>query len=95
MLMKMDYRTTLDIDTNDKEFIGRVVEKIIRCRNLKDFYIEPSKFKGFHIILFCNKKCDICRMCYDDSRRFAYDQNRPEYATNILFDEKEIINNES
>ena len=92
----MDYRTTLDIDTNNKEFIVRIISKIIiNCKvlskNLIDYRIKDSALKGVHITLFCNRKCDICRMCYDDFRRFAYDQNRPEWAKNILFDKKEII----
>ena len=33
MLMKLNYRTTLDIDNNNKEFIGRILEKIGSCKN--------------------------------------------------------------
>lgn len=91
----MSYRITLDIDTNNKDFITRILEKINKCKNLKYSYTRPSSCKGVHIILFCFIKCDICRMCYDDARRFAYDQNRPEWAKNILFDKKEIINIET
>lgn len=90
----MFYRTTLDIDTNNKEVVGRILGKIGNCKNFKNIKIHESKCKGYHIILFCNIKCDICRICYDDFRRFAYDQNRPEYAKNILFDEKEVIEDE-
>ena len=85
------FRTTLDIDTNNKEIIERVFKKISKCKNLKEFYVKPSGFKGYHFILFCDKKCDVCRLCYDDSRRFAYDQNRPPFAQNILFNKIEEI----
>ena len=83
------FRITLDIDTNNKEFIKRVLEKIIKsCKFLSNFNVRHSAFKGFHIVLFCERKCDICRMVYDDFRRLAYDLNRPEYARDILFSEE-------
>lgn len=91
----MLFRTTLDIDKNDKEYVGRILEKIGNCKNFINLKIYESKSKGFHIILFCNKKCDICRMVYDDSTRFYYDSYRPEWARNILFDKTEEINNEN
>ena len=88
------FRTTLDIDTNNKEFIGRILSKIIQCKHLIEYKIKESNLKGYHVILFCDKKCDVCRMCYDDQKRFNFDQNRPDYLQNVLFDEV-IINNES
>jgi len=83
------YRNTLDIDNNDKYLIKKMIQKIRRCKNLVKVKIKPSELKGIHIILFCSIKCDICRLVYDDYRRLAYDENRPEHAKNILFDIKE------
>ena len=89
--MKLSFRTTLDIDTNNKKFIKRLKDKITLCKNFEYFEIKLSKCKGFHVILFCYIKCDICRMVYDDSKRFYYDSYRPEWARNILFDKTEEI----
>jgi len=94
------FRKVLDIDLTSKysklpvkseDEIDFMIEKIAECKNFIDLKIKPSMFKGFHIILFCSVDCDICRMCYDDDKHFAYDMNRPEYARNILFDKKEKI----
>ena len=87
------YSCTLDIDKNDKDFISRIEKKIINCEYLHYLEKRPSAFKGYHFLLECLKKCDICRIVYDDFRRLAYDLNRPYYARNILFD-KEIYPNE-
>lgn len=87
------FRTTLDIDTNDEDFINKIFQKIVLCKYLYSLTKKFSAFKGVHIILICHKKCDICRIVYDDFRRLAYDSNRPEYARNILFD-KEIYPND-
>ena len=94
------FRTTLDIDftskwsrlkPKDKEFIKKIIDKISECPFLFQLKFRLSSSKGCHIELFCNKNCDICRLCYDDDRRFSYDQNRPEWARNILFDAIEDI----
>lgn len=83
---------TLDIDTTDKEVIAHILGKIIYyCPHIKDFDYKFSSSKGLHLILFCSEKCDLCRLVFDDFRRFAYDQNRPKYAQNILFDKKEFL----
>ena len=87
----MIFRTTLDIDSTDKDFIVYILKKIFSCKFCIDLCFYDSSFKGIHIIIFCLKKCEICRFVFDDFRRFAYDSNRPEYARNILFQEKEII----
>lgn len=86
------FRTTLDIDTNDKEFVGRILTKISNCKDYVRLIIYESKCKGYHVILFCKKECDVCRLVFDDSTRFYYDSFRPEFARNILFDKIEEIN---
>jgi len=83
------FKSTLDIDTTDKEMIRRTAQKIVLCPYLVEITIKPSNSKGYHFILNCFIKCDICRLCYDDIIRFAFDCKRPEWARNILFDKKE------
>jgi len=85
------YRSTLDIDKNDKVFINYIEKKIKRCIFLEEFKKRDSSSKGVHIIIKCSIKCDICRFVYDDFRRFAYDQQRKPEEQNILFNEKEYI----
>lgn len=89
--MEKRFRTTLDIDTNNKDFIEHTIKKILNCKYCDELFCNDSSFKGIHIIVYCTKICEICRFVYDDFRRFAYDSNRPYYARNILFQEKEII----
>lgn len=83
------FKSTLDIDINDKETVCRIAQKIVSCPYLVEIEIKPSHSKGVHIILNCFIECCICRLCYDDFHRFAFDCKRPEWARNILFDKKE------
>lgn len=93
------FRKVLDIDLisgkyskeipKTKNDLNRIIQKItVLCSDFLYHKFEWSSFKGCHIILFCQKDCDICRMCYDDDKHFAYDEARPEYARNICFTEK-------
>lgn len=82
---------TLDIDHNNKEQITKIYNKIIKCRNLTEIDIEFSELKGVHIKLWCNQNCEICRIVFDDETRFHYDQYRPEYSQNVMFDTKEQL----
>lgn len=82
---------TLDIDTNDVNKIQHIVLKISQCKNILRMKTEPSFQKGFHIKLFCKNNCEICRLVFDDTTRYFYDQFRKEESQNVLFDEKEFI----
>lgn len=85
------FRSTLDIDTNDKSVLTHILCKITGCQQLVVIGKRYSYTKGLHIILFCKIQCDICRFCFDHYVRFVFDQNRPDYARNILFAKKESI----
>lgn len=87
------YISTLDIDSNDKELIKRICYKFCCCLYIHDFEFKHSTSKGCHFILKCYIECDKCRLVFDDFRRFAYDQYRPEWAKNILFNKKEFLKN--
>ena len=81
---------TVDLDFNDKEKVGRIIQKIRRCPFLLAGWIrESSSGNGYHIKLYCSIKCDLCRMVFDDSFRYYADQYRPEYRQNILWNYKE------
>ena len=82
---------TIDVDTNDKETIDRILYKINKCIHLKFLSYKPSLQKGFHFKMFCDIKCEICRICYDDDIRFSYDNFRPAYSQNVMFDTKEFF----
>jgi hypothetical protein len=79
---------TIDIDTTDKETIFYTVSNILnmnrRFHCLAKIYINPSSLKGYHIKLYCKKKCDICRMVFDDDIRYFYDQFREIESQNVL-----------
>lgn len=94
------FRKVLDIDLTSKysrlppkseDEIDFMIQKIVKCPFFDDLKIKLSSHKGFHVILFCRVDCDICRICYDDEKHYAYDMNRPEYARNILFSKKERV----
>lgn len=94
------FRKVLDIDFTSKysnkpilgkDHIIKIFSKLLLCKNFDHLKFFWSSFKGCHIILFCKKNCDICRMCYDDDKHFNFDEKRPEYARNIVFDKKEKV----
>jgi hypothetical protein len=87
------FKSTLDIDTTDKEFLKRTIGKIVLCNYLIDLQIKSSDSKGYHVTLLCFMDCPICRLCYDDTKRFAFDCKRPSWAKNIFFDKKEYLKN--
>lgn len=92
---------TIDLDihpnyiTEGKEILSRVIRFISNCessliiKNPKD-----SDSKGYHIEFYCKKDCDICRLLFDDSKRYMEDFNRLEERKNVLFDAKHIKINE-
>lgn len=82
---------TIDVDSTDKKNLENIICKILKCEYLLKMLYEPSKRKGFHIRMFCNKNCDMCRLLFDDSTRFYFDQFRPESLQNILHQETELI----
>lgn len=79
------FRTTLDVDTNDKETIKRITDKIFDCEHIFEVNKKPSNLKGYHFILKCFIECDVCRMCFDDQKRFNFDMARPTHLRNVLF----------
>lgn len=90
---------TLDLDTTDKEIINRILHKILTCDSLIKLNYEPSKRKGYHFRLWCVKKCDRCRLVFDDAVRFQYDLMRNFESRDVLAQESEfhlikIVNDE-
>lgn len=95
------FRKVLDIDLISGKYsksipkseseIEHCIEKMAKCPFFVDLKISLSSFKGFHVILYCSIDCDVCRMCYDDDKHYAYDMARPKYARNIVFSKKEKI----
>lgn len=82
---------TIDLDTNEKETVNRIIEKIINCNDLIEIEISDSLQKGKHLILWCITNCEKCRLVFDDSVRYAYDQYRIKSSQDVLFDEKEFF----
>lgn len=88
----MNTYNTLDIDTDNKEFLEHVTLKVSQCKNIQKMNVELSETKGFHIRLWCNMDCDLCRFVFDDVIRYAYDQFREPFSRNVLFNKKEFFN---
>ena len=81
------YYQTIDLDYCDKEGTERILHKILGRFCCQGAAVKPSAHKGFHIILFCSKKCDECRFVFDDTERFRRDMKRPDRRRNVLFHE--------
>jgi len=80
---------TIDLDYCDKETLKRIVYKIKKCKYLLYIEVKDSNYKGYHIKLFCSKDCDLCRLVFDDDKRYFADiTNRFPFEQNILWDNK-------
>ena len=88
---------TIDLDiypnyiTNGKELLNKVFNFIINCNGCEK--IEPVKdsdSKGYHLIFYCNRDCELCRLLFDDSKRFMMDYDRFEQRKNVMFDDKHV-----
>lgn len=93
---------TIDLDihpnyiNNGKAILNKIISFISNCEGCLG--IEPPKdsdSKGYHIIFYCNKNCDMCRLLFDDSKRFMMDYKREENRKNVMFDAKHIKLNEA
>ena len=81
------YYNTIDLDGIDKNELGHIVEKIYRKKCCKTIEVRDT-FKGYHLIIYCRKDCDLCRLLYDDQNRYTMDLRRPKHLRNILWTEK-------
>jgi len=93
---------TIDLDihpnfiTDGKILLNKVVNFIINCESC--LLMKPPKdssSKGYHLFFICKKDCDICRLLFDDSKRFMMDYDRIEERKNVMFDAKHIKLNET
>jgi hypothetical protein len=88
---------TIDLDGTkifpmNKDSAQRIIDKICLCKNLIKIQLKPSCSKGYHVLMLCSKDCDLCRLLYDDQKRFSIDLNirKPEFR-NLLWDKKEPL----
>jgi hypothetical protein len=90
--LDLDYEVSLnDIELScTKELADKITLKIAKCKySVKIQEPQLSNKKGYHIEFYCTKsKCDLCRMQFDDIRRFEMDKNRPIECTNLIWDSK-------
>ena len=92
-------RITIDLDSYIMLKYGLDYSKIIKkithyCKHVYKFEAETSpSMNGQHIIVWCKREnCPICRLVWDDTHRYEYDQRRPEHTQNVLFSSYETRN---
>jgi hypothetical protein len=87
---------TIDLDinpripNNDNHLLEKIVEKISLCEYSYFIQVLDSNSKGYHILFYCSKNCDLCRFVFDDDKRYSLDVERPEWRQNIMFDIKGV-----
>lgn len=94
---------TIDIDLNPinpyhgKDYVNRIVMLICRCTSCLGVQIKDSDSKGYHLFVYCkeNSNCDLCRLVFDDSKRYMNDFDRIEERKNVMFDAKHVKFNET
>ena len=86
---------TIDLDIHP-DYINKgksLLEKVMRFIKHCEYCLaigEPqdSNSKGYHIFFICKKDCELCRLLFDDSRRYMMDFDRLEERKNVMFDVK-------
>ena len=87
----MVYYNTIDLDHCDKPQLADIVKKISAHECCLSLSWKDSFSKGYHISITCIHKCDMCRLVFDDAKRFEMDNNRDEKFRNTLFTDKEYV----
>lgn len=80
----MYYYNTLDLDKLSKEEFESIYFKIDKCLNHLAVHWYDTQ-KGYHIRMLCTIDCDLCRLVFDDQKRYAADLGRPNCKQNVLF----------
>jgi len=70
------------------ELATKILNKIVQCKYCVVASKSLSNYKGYHIEFYCTKSCEICRLQFDDERRYNEDQNRLEVFRNLIFNVK-------
>jgi hypothetical protein len=89
------YLETLDLDFNDKTQLSRVLVRLRAFHNgtLKTLEVRDSALKGKHIRMLLTEPCDLCRLVFDDPKRFGRDMTlRKPYQRNVLKTKKVYVN---
>lgn len=82
-----EYYQTIDLDGIDKIELARIIGKIFRLKCNKTIEVRDT-YKGYHLIIYCYRDCDLCRLVFDDQDRYTMDLRRPRHLRNILWTEK-------
>jgi hypothetical protein len=85
---------TIDLDKCSKDQLRRIISKIIMKECCLELDYADSNSKGYHIRLRCSiENCDICRLVFDDPKRFDIDSVMPLKYRDFLFQEKIYLGN--
>jgi hypothetical protein len=71
-----------------KELADKIINKISKCNYCVIISKKLSNYKGWHIEFYCTRNCDLCRLQFDDIRRYEEDLNRLDVFKNLIFDIK-------
>lgn len=87
IVIREPYYQTVDLDKIGKSELNHIVGKISRMKCCKRITIRET-FKGYHLVIECSKECDLCRLVFDDRRRYLFDNNRDKLLRNVLWTDK-------
>jgi hypothetical protein len=92
------FYNTLDLDWEiprrneglscSRELADRILNKIVKCKYCVVASKELSNLKGYHIKFYCTRKCDICKLQFDDQKRYIKSLTQPEICKDIIWDIK-------
>ena len=70
------------------ELADKILNKIVKCKYCVVASKKLSNLKGWHIEFYCTKNCDLCRLQFDDLRRYEMDLERPKECKQLIWDIK-------
>lgn len=88
--LRQQHLNTLDLDFCGIDQLSEIVAKIMLRKCHGPVAVSDSN-KGYHVAMYCEKRCDDCRLVFDDQERYARDRRRPWWSRNVLFDRKIFI----
>jgi len=71
-----------------KELSEKILNKIVKCKYCVIASKSLSNYKGYHIEFYCSKKCDLCRLQFDDVRRYTMDLKRKKGCRQLIWSTK-------
>lgn len=70
------------------ELATKILNKVVNCKYCVVASKKSGNSKGFHIEFYCTKKCDLCKLQFDDNKRYEKGLTQLDVFKDLIFDVK-------